>query len=90
MNFESTKKVSTETVSNIKSYNNLCREGFQREVRAFKLYGYHYPSLKSVCSFEKLITPTIMQLENGLGIELDYKEAIEISTTGNMAHALLL
>ena len=43
------------------------------------------PSWKTLRNFEKSITPEIKALSNGLGVESDYKNAIEISVKRNLS-----
>ena len=81
LTLEDSRKVTVETASNIKCYNNLGREGYQREVRALKTSGLDVlPSLKRVRDFEQSVTPTVRELANKQGVEFGYKEAVELST----------
>ena len=73
-------KIYVEAAANLKCYNNLGREGYQREIRAFQTSGFDVlPSWKSVRSFENSITPEIQHLPDGLGVEYKYRDAIEIT-----------
>ena len=76
-------KISVEVASNLKCYNNLGREGYMREIRAHHISGIDIlPSWKKVRSFEESITPQIQQLPDGLGVEYNYKDAIEMTVKG--------
>ena len=80
MNLEETTKVPVEVASSLKCYNNLGRESYQREVRALRTSGFDVlPSWKTVRSFEKSITPDIQQLPDGLGLQFNYKDVIQLS-----------
>ena len=70
-------KLSLETASNVKNYNNFGREGYQRMIRAFRSSEIDVmPSWKSLRCFESSITPTIHPLNNGLGVEINYEDAL--------------
>ena len=80
MTLDEPQKITVETASNIKCYNSLGKEGYQKEVRALNTSGIELlPSWKTLRHFGKSITPEIKPLSNGLGVEFDYKNAIEIS-----------
>ena len=81
MTLQRPAKVSVEAASSIKCYNNLGREAYQREMRVLQTSGFDIlPSWKSVRSFEKSVTPEIQHIPNGLGVEYEYKQALEITT----------
>ena len=74
-------KLSLESASNIKNYNNFGREGYQRVIRAFRSEDIDViPSWKSLRCYESSITPTTLPLNNGIGIELCYKDALTKTT----------
>ena len=82
MDLNKVSNISVEIASNLKSYNNLGREGYQREIRALQSSGFDIlPSWKKVRNFEQSITPQTQQLPDGLGIEFNYKDAIELTLT---------
>ena len=74
-------KMSLEAASHIKHYNNLGREGYQRDIRAFRASGYDIlPSWKTLRSFETSITPATNPLDGGLGVEFSYQAALTKTT----------
>lgn len=75
-----TDKVTLETASNIKTYSNLGRESYQRNIRALQSSGYDIlPSWKQLRKFETSITQSISELPNQLGVEFSYVEAVQLS-----------
>ena len=81
MNNSLVTKLSPESASNLKNYNNLGREGYQRVVRALRSTDIDvFPSWKSLRSFESDITPTIHPLNDGLGVEFSYEDALTKTT----------
>ena len=81
MNNSLVTKQSPESASNLKNYNNLGREGYQRVVRALRSTDIDvFPSWKSLRSFESDITPTIHPLNDGLGVEFSYEDALTKTT----------
>lgn len=74
-------KLSPESASNLKNYNNIGREGYQRVVRALHSSDIDvFPSWKSLRSFEKSLTPTIHPINDGLGVEFSYEDALTKTT----------
>ena len=56
MTLNEPSKLSVAIASNLKCYNNLGREGYQRDARALRTSGIDIlPSWKKVCSFEKKV-----------------------------------
>ena len=73
-------KISVEAASHVKNYNNLGREGYQRNIRALQVSGFDaIPSWKATRSFESSVTPECKPIEGGLGVEFSYKAALTMT-----------
>ncbi|KAL5254995.1 hypothetical protein ACHWQZ_G014442 [Mnemiopsis leidyi] len=74
---ENISKVAVPVASHIKSYCNLGREGYQRLTRSLKTSDLDVlPSWKTVRAYERTLTPEVKELEDKMGVEFDYKEAL--------------
>ena len=88
MDDTSTSKMPFDAASHIKNYNNLGREGYQREIRALKESGYDIlPSWKALWAYKISITPTTHPIEGGLGVEFLYQDAL-IKTTESLFESM--
>ena len=74
------QKVSVPVASHLKSFCNLGREGYQKVIRSMKTANLDVlPSWKKVREYEKSLTPAVSELPDQVGVQFQYKDALEKS-----------